>query len=310
MSDEDAPKKDDGDAGSPAWVMTFADLMSLLMCFFVLLLSFSEMDVQKYKQLSGSMAAAFGVQRDIPAHEIPKGTSVVAKEFRPGKPQPTVKKQIRQESTDTERKKLDKQSGFKPNKAKEATEKDAKKLASQLGKEIKSGEIEIETHDRKIIIRVLEKGAFPSGLAQVNRNFMPSIQKIRTLLKDVKGDIKVLGHTDDIPIHSERFNSNWELSAARAGSVVHHLTKGGELSSDRFEIIGLADTKPRVPNISRENRAKNRRVEIIIQQGKDEEIQIEEVKAINATIQEKQSGDSQNVSVQVAPAKPEQESAP
>lgn len=88
MSEEEASSKEEAHAGAPAWVMTFADLMSLLMCFFVLLLAFSEMDVLKFKQLSGSMKAAFGVQRMIKADEIPKGTSIIAQEFSPGIPQP------------------------------------------------------------------------------------------------------------------------------------------------------------------------------------------------------------------------------
>ena len=71
-------------AGLPAWMGTFADLMSLLMCFFVLLLSFSEMDVLKFKQIAGSMKFAFGVQNKIEVKDIPKGTSVIAQEFRPG----------------------------------------------------------------------------------------------------------------------------------------------------------------------------------------------------------------------------------
>jgi chemotaxis protein MotB len=75
--------------GSPAWVVTFADLMSLLMAFFVLLLSFSQMDVQKFKKLAGSMEHAFGVQKNIVTYEIPKGTSVIAKEFTPGTPDPS-----------------------------------------------------------------------------------------------------------------------------------------------------------------------------------------------------------------------------
>ena len=82
----DEPPVKAPDAGAPAWIMTFADLMSLLMCFFVLLLAFSEMDALKFKQLAGSMKMAFGVQRDVKAKEIPKGTSVIAKEFSPGKP--------------------------------------------------------------------------------------------------------------------------------------------------------------------------------------------------------------------------------
>ena len=76
--------------GAPAWMATFADLMSLLMCFFVLLLSFSEMDVEKYKQIAGSMKLAFGVQNRVKVDDIPKGTSVIAQEFSPGKPEPTI----------------------------------------------------------------------------------------------------------------------------------------------------------------------------------------------------------------------------
>ena len=71
------------EAGAPAWVMTFADLMSLLMCFFVLLLSFSEMDVIKFKQIAGSMKSAFGVQKQVEAPDIPMGTSIIAQDLVP-----------------------------------------------------------------------------------------------------------------------------------------------------------------------------------------------------------------------------------
>jgi chemotaxis protein MotB len=77
--------EDEGAPGTPAWMATFADLMSLLMCFFVLLLSFSEMDLQKYKQVAGSMKNAFGVQNQTKVMDIPKGTSIIAQEFSPGK---------------------------------------------------------------------------------------------------------------------------------------------------------------------------------------------------------------------------------
>ena len=98
MSDDAPPAE--AEEGAPAWVMTFADLMSLLMCFFVLLLAFSEMDILKFKQIAGSMKAAFGVQREIKAKEIPKGTSIVAKEFSPGKPDPSAIAEVRQHTTD------------------------------------------------------------------------------------------------------------------------------------------------------------------------------------------------------------------
>ncbi len=99
MSDEAPAAKEEG-GGSPAWVMTFADLMSLLMCFFVLLLSFSNMDLIKFKQIAGSMKNAFGVQREIKVTDSPKGTSFIARDFTPGRPTPTLIKEIRQNTID------------------------------------------------------------------------------------------------------------------------------------------------------------------------------------------------------------------
>ncbi len=97
--------------GLPAWMGTFADLMSLLMCFFVLLLAFSEMDVLKFKQIAGSMKFAFGVQNKIEVKDIPKGTSVIAMEFRPGRPDPTPIDTIQQQTIDMTQQMLEFQAG-------------------------------------------------------------------------------------------------------------------------------------------------------------------------------------------------------
>jgi chemotaxis protein MotB len=97
--------------GLPAWMGTFADLMSLLMCFFVLLLSFSEMDVLKFKQIAGSMKFAFGVQNKIEVKDIPKGTSIIAQEFRPGKPEPTPIEVIQQQTIEMTQQTLEFQAG-------------------------------------------------------------------------------------------------------------------------------------------------------------------------------------------------------
>jgi len=104
MTDE-APQSDEG-GGAPAWILTFADLMSLLMTFFILLLSFSEMDIQKYKQLAGSMKQAFGVQREVKTKEPPKGINVIAREFSPGRPVPTPLNIVKQNTTDHLRRNL------------------------------------------------------------------------------------------------------------------------------------------------------------------------------------------------------------
>ena len=104
MSDEH--QCEECEEGAPEWMATFADLMSLLMCFFVLLLSFSEMDIQKYKQVAGSMKMAFGIQREIKVDTIPRGTSVIKQEFSPGRPEPTVLDVMRQQTDNDSRDEL------------------------------------------------------------------------------------------------------------------------------------------------------------------------------------------------------------
>ena len=288
--------------GIPAWMATFADLMSLLMCFFVLLLSFSEMDVLKYKQLSGSMRDAFGVQRQINVKDVPKGTSVIAQEFSPGRPEPTPISEVRQATVDDTQssldigertpqepkpdQKLDQKSDIKVTVDEElakqllveklqtlikATEDDARNLASALKKEISSGKVDVETRGRRIIIRVREQGSFPSGSAELRRQFRPVMAMVRNVLKTVPGKVSVEGHTDSIPISTSVFRSNWDLSSARALSVAHELFSGDTLDHNRFMVTGFADTKPIAANDNEENRARNRRVEIVIHQGLDDE---------------------------------------
>jgi chemotaxis protein MotB len=245
--------------GAPAWVMTFADLMSLLMCFFVLLLSFSEMDVMKFKQMAGSMREAFGVQRQVKLEDIPMGTSVIAQEFSPGKADPTPVDDVRQKTSQEE---------VNLETAKEvmeqAAEAQAEELRLKMQQEIEAGLIEVDSQQDKVIIRIKEKGSFSSGTAELDEEFMPILERIRLQIATTPATITVAGHTDDVPIKTFRFRSNWELSSSRAVSVLEQLLKGGGIRPDNTEVKGLADTQPLVPNDSREHRATNRRVEIIL----------------------------------------------
>ena len=245
--------------GAPAWVMTFADLMSLLMVFFVLLLSFSEMDVQKYKQVAGSLAQAFGVQRMIKAEDIPKGTSIIAQEFSPGKPEATIVDDVRQQTTDELKDNI-----VFHDPAIDDAEAKKKELEKELWKEVSEGLLEINTVQDQVVIRIREKGSFPSGAARVGPDFLRVILKISAALKKVKGRILVAGHTDDIPIQTVEFPSNWVLSAARAAAVVHTMTERGGLARKRVEIRAHADNQPLAEGRSAEIRARNRRVEIIL----------------------------------------------
>ncbi|MFT2110112.1 flagellar motor protein MotB [Marinomonas sp. 2405UD68-3] len=275
MSDEEEAECPECIEGLPAYMGTFADLMSLLMCFFVLLLSFAEMDVLKFKQLAGSMRAAFGVQKQIEAESIPMGTSIIAQEFSPGRPEPTPINEVRQKADDSSEslgsqgqdKRVEKsEADLKREEEVKQTEDDAKWVASVLKEEISKGMIEVETQERTITIRLKEKGSFESGSAELNYDFIPVIDLVRDVLIGVKGTIAVEGHTDNIPIESRRFDSNWQLSSSRAISVAEELFASGLLVESRFAVTGYADARPLVPNDTPQNRATNRRVEIIIKQ--------------------------------------------
>jgi len=275
------------DTGLPPWLATFADLMSLLMCFFVLLLSFAEMDAIRFKKMADSMKDAFGVQREIPVMDVVKGVSVIKQEFTPSvTPDPAVVKEIRQQTTDVEQRNLDIKDDQKEKdslevndavmeavaeKIKQEVELDAEALKEALKKEIEEGLVSVETEDSKIIVRIQEKGSFSSGRADLDAGFLAVMDRISAAVAKSPGNVVVAGHTDNIPISTARFRSNWELSSARAVTVVHGLLKNPNIDPARVMIEGHADSRPLVPNDSSANRAINRRVELILERGNDKD---------------------------------------
>ncbi len=257
MADDDPPEEEVEEG--EAWLATFADLMSLLMCFFVLLLSFSEMDLDKYRQIAGSLRLAFGVQRQVEAPEPPKGISVIAQEFTPGTPQPTALKVMKQNGNDQARERM------KIVQAVEV-ELDSKleELKKALSTEIKEGRVDVVRTDDEIIVRISEKDSFPSGSAKLRPSFYPMLDTIAQAIVDTTGRLIVAGHTDDVPISTSVYPSNWVLSSARAANVVHYFSTGEMFEPDKIEIRAYADTRPLNDNESSENRANNRRVEVIV----------------------------------------------
>ncbi len=270
--------------GIPAWVMTFADLMSLLLAFFVLLFSFSEMDKAVYKELAGSLKDAFGVQREIKAKETPRGINIIAREFSPGRPQPTAINEIRQMTTDESKlhpvftdpskqgqenqdeKAIDANVTLSEEEVRQLAriEKDSALVREALDKEIKEGIVDLEVTEKSIILRVREKGSFPSGSANIIKPFKTIVDKISEVFRNFDGVIIVSGHTDNIPIKTYRFRSNWELSSSRAVSVIHELVKTSALRDKRFKIAAYAETQPVDSNDTSAGRSKNRRVEIMM----------------------------------------------
>lgn len=293
----DCPKCEEG---LPPWMGTFADLMSLLMCFFVLLLSFATIDAVRFKKMAESMKDAFGVQREIPASEIVKGVSVIKMEWSPSVSEQSVITEIRQETSEQEQthlkmhdaekdkpeesenqqqdikdqqqlsaeqqEEMDKQLAMQA--AQEQLEKDLAEqfaeLQDSLDPEVEAGLVTLEKKEGTIIIRIQERGSFGSGSASLDPDFHKVMDRISKVLASKPGKVLVAGHTDNIPINTGRFRSNWELSSARAVTVLHSLLRNKDIVEDRVVVQGFADTHPLVPNDSPQNRAKNRRVELIL----------------------------------------------
>ena len=285
--------------GLPAWMGTFADLMSLLMCFFVLLLAFSEMDVLKFKQIAGSMKYAFGVQNKIEVKDIPKGTSVIAMEFRPGKPEPTPIETIQQQTIEMTQQMLEFQAGDEDDaggrqkqrgeqrggQAQQTSSEQAssaaqsaenaemeemtKKVAEQLQKQILDGSVELESLGQQLTIRIRENGSFSAGSAFLQPQFKPIVKKIGTLLADMPGEIEISGHSDGQHIANELYRSNWDLSSQRAVAVAEEIRRAPGFDESRMSVVGKADTSPLLKEAKTpQERARNRRVEININQGK------------------------------------------
>ena len=355
--------------GAPAWMATFADMATLLMAFFVLILSFAEFNVPKFKQISGSLKNAFGVQKIVPIVEQPKGTTVLSLNFSPS-PAKSVTNEMTQQTTDTTKPELesqtktkdsdgngDKQSdadelvkaleeavargdikvetlgenvvvNFTPTeaqqkdlpqllqqtlnaieKAKAATGKseqdvlfggiegqlaqlaaaaaDAAESSKQqaeakaeadkkaqiaedelkvaLKQEIGQGLVDVQREDDKVIVTVGAGGAFASGSAELTPQAIEIMNRIAAVNKAGNSQIKVSGHTDDVPlIFGSNYRDNWDLAAARSASVVQAFAKNGTISEDRLEAISFGESRPVDSNDTPEGRAKNRRIEIEI----------------------------------------------
>ncbi len=224
------------DASPPAWVVTFGDMMSLLLCFFVLLLSFSETDKQLYKEVAGSLAQAFGIQREIKALDSPKGQKMIAKDF-----------DMQHIAT----------------REKEEFGKEIKKEIETHFKDIKD-KIQVEVSKDKVTIRMMGETAFDSGKSDIRPEMMPLLEKIGSILRGGKGEIIVCGHTDNIPVKSGPFQSNLRLSIARAATVAEFLINHTGIEPSRISTMGFGEYRPLVSNDTPEGRQKNRRVEITL----------------------------------------------
>jgi chemotaxis protein MotB len=234
--------------GAPLWMVTFADLMALMMTFFVLLYSFSSLDETKYRMIAASMASGFGA-----VLVSPKSAPTPA--LGPPSMMPSPMNQPMGRAVQS--------SGSKQSSANTEV---AQQVKATLQNEISEGIISVETTGNTVMIRFPEEIAFPPASDQITDAIIPIIKRLSKSLADAPGTIMISGHTDNRPINSARYKSNWKLSTDRAVSVIQLFEEIGNVESARLTAVGYGDTRPIASNDTPEDRARNRRVEIAIVQ--------------------------------------------
>lgn len=256
--------------GSPAWMTTFADLMSLLLTFFVLLLSMSEIDATRFRKVSGSLKMAFGVQRKNIFDEPPKGSSFIKQEHSAGGATRAplsvggATANILDPQLQQIKNKMEKQDAIAQLNRTKRLKQNISKIMAKFETEWKQGKIEIEKKDGDLVLRIAENAAFPTKRTILTSDFAPMLDKLADVVQDVDGDIIISGHSDDKIMKTPKFKSNWEFSAARANTLAQALMKKGDVDPARITVQSHGPTKPLVRNNSDINRRKNRRIEIVI----------------------------------------------
>lgn len=227
-------KKEACPPGAPLWMTTFADIAMLVLCFLVLILSFSTLDEPSFLKVTGSIKRAFGVQVVTPAHEIPQAEKIIATVFD------TIPFEV-----------------MEP----------VKQLFEQLERQ---GLVTVEEDEGEILVRIKDSVAFGFGQAQISDEFKDLLDQLGQILLDSQASMVVEGHTDNVPMRpGAPFRSNWELSSARAVEVVEYLLSRYPIPRDRLAAGAYADGRPVAPNDTAEGRAANRRVEFRIRPGED-----------------------------------------
>src|SRR5690625_1338191 len=244
-------------SGAPKWMVTYSDMVTLILVFFILLFSMSQIDLHKFESITQSfqsraildfLPSTVPVDDEFPSNHGAGGSDAIA------------------DDDEEEESNLDDLMDHL-----EAWEKKADALnrlytdvqnfldTEELGDAITA----IRTEEGVILV-LQDNILFNSGEAIILDSGEPFLDKVGSLIKDISNVVRVEGHTDNRPISSYRYPSNWELSGARAGSVVRYLIEEHGIDEERFLIAGYGETRPVAPNDTAENQSKNRRVEIVI----------------------------------------------
>jgi chemotaxis protein MotB len=215
------------------WLLTYADLITLLLAFFIVMYSISRVDAQKFRQVSKALSGA-----------LKGGDNLV----------------VKNEDEIT----LPGNGVFKIghlNHIGQLIENKFLKVLEETGQEAK---VSTEITERGLVIHIMESALFRMGSAQLEGQARATLDLIAEEIINIPNHIRIEGHTDDIPIKTDKYPSNWELSSARATEVVRYMIETYHLAPDRLSALGYGEFRPLRPNNSFENRAQNRRVDIVV----------------------------------------------
>lgn len=227
-------------AGAPEYMLTYGDLVTLLMCFFVLLFAFSSVDSQKFESLMVSFQGSAGI--------LPGGTSMTEARLQfDGMPEKNVSSSMSVQLDSMERLK--------------------EEVQKQLDKNDVSKDVSLEIEARGLIIRFPDNVLFDPGSADIKSNSLKALSAIGKVLDKKEyetSQIRIEGHTDNVPMNSFRFPSNWELSTTRATNVIKYMIANIGLNPDRLSASGYGEYQPIASNADSAGRSKNRRVDIVV----------------------------------------------
>jgi chemotaxis protein MotB len=227
------------------WLVSYADFITLLFAFFVVLYSAAEIDKKKMSQVAASIQVAFQQMgalpssAPVPLNPVPSPPApAVAKVTPPPAPAP-----------DSDHEDL---SAFQ------------KELEEVLAPEIARGEVVVHVGTDGLVVSLREFGFFDSGSAGIRAHSQQAFGRLASLLVERRYSIRIEGHTDNVPIHNSQYTSNWELSTARATEMVRLLVTQYQMPPEQLSAAGYAQFHPTASNDTEEGRAQNRRVDVVI----------------------------------------------
>jgi chemotaxis protein MotB len=235
-------KVESGASGAPAWMSTYGDMVTLLLCFFVLLYAFSSLDTQKFISMAESFQRAFNVQ--------PGGGQPVAGPSLGGdNMMPSVPGEV-DEPTDSDQ-----------------TER-ARQVLALVQEAIKAenleDEVKVSVAERGVVVSFSEQFLFSEGSARIHPEALRILYKIGQIIETIPNKVDVEGHTDSNQPLNSIYGDNWGLSSARAASVTSYLNNELGIDAARLKAVGLASISPQVPNDTEQHMILNRRVELVI----------------------------------------------